>query len=283
QDPVYFVVVMDKTSLAEQPAGQRMEAGTTVRLEPGEADHARLKPDETHHIGLKGHFQNHSLKLVPSRDKVVNMAARDFDDTLVRLADEKPLDIAGVGDVILKNSFGTRWNLKDLRIAKNMVAFKGNVPDVRKVDIYFYKLGGLGKQKKLYFIMSYDRYNANLQVECLKFDNGGGLRILEENWRGKDTSLAHLKAAAQMKCDTTGYKESPGQYGAGGRDKSPNGEGWWCQEDQKVGGGVAVVLAGNGVNSAQCFLKGRQSYGLMKDENDAYVMNEVQGKKVKHS
>ncbi|GJR18762.1 putative reverse transcriptase domain-containing protein [Tanacetum coccineum] len=29
-----------------------------------------------------------------------------------------------------------------------------------------------------------------------------GLRILEEEWRGKDTSLAHLKATAQMKCDT---------------------------------------------------------------------------------
>ncbi|GJU10011.1 hypothetical protein Tco_1132407 [Tanacetum coccineum] len=29
-----------------------------------------------------------------------------------------------------------------------------------------------------------------------------GLRIPEEEWRGKDTSLAHLKAAAQMKCNT---------------------------------------------------------------------------------
>ncbi|GKD14659.1 hypothetical protein Tco_1199066 [Tanacetum coccineum] len=31
---------------------------------------------------------------------------------------------------------------------------KSNVPDVRKVDIYFCKPGGLGKQKKLSFIMS---------------------------------------------------------------------------------------------------------------------------------
>ncbi|GJT07004.1 retrovirus-related pol polyprotein from transposon TNT 1-94 [Tanacetum coccineum] len=29
-----------------------------------------------------------------------------------------------------------------------------------------------------------------------------GLRIPKEEWRGKDTSLAHLKAVAQMKCDT---------------------------------------------------------------------------------
>nr|GEU84221.1 hypothetical protein [Tanacetum cinerariifolium] len=144
-----------------------MEAGTTVGLEPGKADHARLKPDETHHIGLF---------IVPCY--LLQRRVRKVQATLrkVRLADEKTLDIAGVGDVILKNSFGTSWNLKDLRIAKNVLAFKGNVPDVRKVDIYFYKPGGLGKQKKLYFIMSYDRYNANLQVECLKFDNGGRSR-----------------------------------------------------------------------------------------------------------
>ncbi|GKG29465.1 hypothetical protein Tco_0416830, partial [Tanacetum coccineum] len=35
-----------------------------------------------------------------------------------------------------------------------MLASKGNVPDVRKVDIYFCKPGGLGKQKKISFIMS---------------------------------------------------------------------------------------------------------------------------------
>nr|GEY63486.1 retrovirus-related Pol polyprotein from transposon TNT 1-94 [Tanacetum cinerariifolium] len=33
----------------------------------------------------------------------------------VRLADDKTLDIAGIGDVVLKNSFGTSWILKDIR------------------------------------------------------------------------------------------------------------------------------------------------------------------------
>ncbi|GKD37096.1 hypothetical protein Tco_1257303, partial [Tanacetum coccineum] len=33
----------------------------------------------------------------------------------VRLADDKTLDIAGVGDVVLKTSFGTSWTLKDVR------------------------------------------------------------------------------------------------------------------------------------------------------------------------
>ncbi|GJW07072.1 retrovirus-related pol polyprotein from transposon TNT 1-94 [Tanacetum coccineum] len=34
----------------------------------------------------------------------------------VRLADDKTLDTAGVGDVVLKTSFGTTWTLKDVRI-----------------------------------------------------------------------------------------------------------------------------------------------------------------------
>ncbi|GKC46832.1 hypothetical protein Tco_1064554, partial [Tanacetum coccineum] len=101
---------------------------------------------------MKGHFQNQCSKLVASRDKDVNQAARDFDDALVccventvedhimdsgasfhaayckeelersrlrsgkvRLADDKTLDIASVGDVVLKTSFGTSWTLKEVR------------------------------------------------------------------------------------------------------------------------------------------------------------------------
>ncbi|GJY86313.1 hypothetical protein Tco_0500339 [Tanacetum coccineum] len=33
-----------------------------------------------------------------------------------------------------------------IRISMSMLASKGNVPDVQKVDIYFCKPGGLGKQ-----------------------------------------------------------------------------------------------------------------------------------------
>ncbi|GJR15594.1 hypothetical protein Tco_0798246 [Tanacetum coccineum] len=69
--------------------------------------------------------ENQYSKPVTSRDKEVNMAARDYDDALlerfklrsgkVRLADDKTLDIVGVGDVVLKISFGTSWTLKDVR------------------------------------------------------------------------------------------------------------------------------------------------------------------------
>ncbi|GJW53653.1 hypothetical protein Tco_0097738 [Tanacetum coccineum] len=216
-----------------------------------------------------------SSKIGEIKGKEVNMAAGDSDDALlccvenkvedriinsgasfhatyckeeleglklrsgkVRLADDKILDIAGIGDVVLKTSFGPNveaciW----LRIGMSMLASKGNVLDVRKVDIYFCKPGGLGKYKNLSFIMSVKTrklqrscgmYNANLKFgiterlsqtfiaesmglraeapKILWADSVSttyliyripylpiGLRILEEEWRRKDTSLTHLK------------------------------------------------------------------------------------------
>ncbi|GKE66800.1 retrovirus-related pol polyprotein from transposon TNT 1-94, partial [Tanacetum coccineum] len=38
----------------------------------------------------------------------------------VRLADDKTLDIAGIGDVVLKTSFRTIWALKDVRYITNL-------------------------------------------------------------------------------------------------------------------------------------------------------------------
>nr|GEU52469.1 hypothetical protein [Tanacetum cinerariifolium] len=121
-------------------------------------------------------------------------------------------------------------------IGMSMLAFKGNVLEVRKLDIYFCKPDGFEKQKNLSFIMSCGRYNANLQFGVaerlsqtfraksmmLRAEAPNmlwaysvsmayliyrmpyvpiGLRIPEEEWRGKDNSLAHLKLL--------GYEESP--------------------------------------------------------------------------
>nr|GEY04022.1 retrovirus-related Pol polyprotein from transposon TNT 1-94 [Tanacetum cinerariifolium] len=93
----------------------------------------------------------------------------------VRLADDETLDIAGVRDVVLRTSFGKNWTLKDVRYIPSLkirlisveqldeedyhdwyehVSFQSNVPDVWMVDIYFCKPDGLGKQRKLSFIMS---------------------------------------------------------------------------------------------------------------------------------
>ncbi|GKB43623.1 retrovirus-related pol polyprotein from transposon TNT 1-94 [Tanacetum coccineum] len=217
----------------------------------------------------KGHFHNQCLKLVASRDKEVNMAAGDSDDALVccventvedrimdsgasfhatyckeelerfklrsgkvRLADDKTLDIAAIGDVVLKTSFGTNQHgmlLKVsfvgelvgtnveaciwLRIGMSMLASKGNVPNVQKVDIYFCKPGGLGimsvKTRKLQSKSCGRVESTGIRVEAPKMlwaDSVStayliyripyvpiGLRIPEEEWRGKDTSLTHLK------------------------------------------------------------------------------------------
>ncbi|GJX25936.1 retrovirus-related pol polyprotein from transposon TNT 1-94 [Tanacetum coccineum] len=158
----------------------------------------------------------------------------------VRLVYDKTLDIVGVGDVILKTSFGTCWTLKDvsLEVARGnkcgslyMVELP-KVPDIRKVDIYFCKPGGLRKQKNLSFIMSektrklqrgwrvtfgvaerlsrtFKAESTGLRAEASKMlwvDSVSttylihripyvpiGLGILKEEWRGKDTSLANIK------------------------------------------------------------------------------------------
>ncbi|GKC69252.1 retrovirus-related pol polyprotein from transposon TNT 1-94 [Tanacetum coccineum] len=212
----------------------------------------------------------------------------------VRFADDKTLDIAGVGDVVLKTSFGTSWTLKDVMYIPNLkrrlilvgqldeegyhVGFRDQQWKVSKgslVVAHGNKYGSLymvefGKAEESFLHnvredketakRSYGKYNANLQEKCLKFDNGEeykqkargfvqrlrrcwadsvsttyliyripyvliGMRILEEEWQGKDTSLAHLKVfgcdsivkgkdvcgeamkftsytAPQMKCDT---------------------------------------------------------------------------------
>nr|GEY69052.1 retrovirus-related Pol polyprotein from transposon TNT 1-94 [Tanacetum cinerariifolium] len=213
----------------------------------------------------EGHFQNMCSKLVASKDKEVNMAARDSDDALVFCVENTVKDRIMDFDASFNATYckeelerfklrsdkahsrprekvNLSWQLdeKVTMIDMSMLDSKGNVPDVRKIDVYFYKPGGLGKQKNLSFILlvktrncidcsrSCDSYNANLQfgvteilsrtfraestwlrVESPKLLWGDsisttyliyhipyfsiGLRIPEEEWRGKDTSLTHLK------------------------------------------------------------------------------------------
>ncbi|GKC64151.1 hypothetical protein Tco_1096749 [Tanacetum coccineum] len=148
------------------------------------------------------------FKPVTSKDKEVNMTARDYNDALVccientindlimnfgasfhatyckeelerfklysgkvRLANDKTLDIAGVGDVVLKTSFGTSWTLKDVRyipgLKKRLIsvgqldeeghinekgmkilASKSRIPDLQKGVVGFCEPCVLGKQKK---------------------------------------------------------------------------------------------------------------------------------------
>ncbi|GKF06992.1 hypothetical protein Tco_0041216 [Tanacetum coccineum] len=134
----------------------------------------------------------------------------------------------GIGAIINGSGSAALWHqrLGDMsRIGMSMLASKGKVLDVRKVDIYFCKPGGLGKQENLSFIMSMKSRklqsrscgraeSTGIRVEALKMLWAYsvstayliyripyvpiGLRILEEEWRGKDTSLTYLK----MKCDT---------------------------------------------------------------------------------
>ncbi|GKD06073.1 hypothetical protein Tco_1181047 [Tanacetum coccineum] len=207
---------------------------------------------------VKGHFQNQSSKLVATRGKEVNMVAGDSDDALVccventvedrimdsgasfhatyckdvlerfklrsgkvRLADDKTLDIVGIGDVVLKTFFGTSWTLEDVRIGMNMLASKGNILDVWKVARWFGEaeesfLHNVSEDKETAETASgvvrargFKAESTRIRVEAPKMlwaDSVSttyliyripyvliGLRILREEWRGKDTSLTHSK------------------------------------------------------------------------------------------
>ncbi|GKA46728.1 retrovirus-related pol polyprotein from transposon TNT 1-94 [Tanacetum coccineum] len=141
----------------------------------------------------------------------------------VRLADDKTLDITCVGDVVLKTSFGTNWTLKDVScvITKTMVNVAiGNehlLPKAKRfrctnidMDSFFHNVK---EDKKL---QSRVVESTGIRAEAPKMlwaDSVSttyliygipyvpiGLRIPEEEWRGKDTS--RTLEVAQMKCDT---------------------------------------------------------------------------------
>ncbi|GJQ96498.1 retrovirus-related pol polyprotein from transposon TNT 1-94 [Tanacetum coccineum] len=198
------------------------------------------------------------FKPVTSRDKEVNMAARDYDDALVccvenmiddrimdfgasfhatyckeelerfklhsskvRLADDKTLDIAGVGDVVLKTSFSTSWTLKDVRyipgLKKRLIsgrgnatlwnqrlghmsekgikilASKGRILNLQKTTVGFCEPYVLGKQKKA--------DPATMLPLSMTAAGSYGVPNSRREWQGKEASLAHLRAMAQMRCD----------------------------------------------------------------------------------
>nr|GEZ04940.1 retrovirus-related Pol polyprotein from transposon TNT 1-94 [Tanacetum cinerariifolium] len=181
-------------------------------------------------------------------DKVVNMAARDSDDALVCCVEntvedhimdsgasfhatyceeelerfrlrsckvcltyDKTLDIAAVGDVVLKTSFGTSWTRRDVRYIPGLNRRLILVGQLEEEGYHF----GVAERLSGTFIAE----NMGLRAEDPKMLWANSvsaayliyripyipirLHIPEEKWLGKDTSLAHLKAVAQMKCDTS--------------------------------------------------------------------------------
>ncbi|GKA04547.1 hypothetical protein Tco_0683667 [Tanacetum coccineum] len=132
----------DKGRGKKQDTGQKQNKSRSKSKKRGQS---KNRQDITcWNCNQKSHFQNQSSKPVTSKDKEVNMAAGDYNDALVccientidgrimdsgasfhatyckeelerfklrsgkvRLADDKTLDIACVGDVVLKTSFGT--------------------------------------------------------------------------------------------------------------------------------------------------------------------------------
>ncbi|GJV91466.1 hypothetical protein Tco_1539279 [Tanacetum coccineum] len=159
------------------------------------------------------------------KDKEVNQAARDSDDALVccventvedrimdsgvsfhatyckeelerfklrsgkvRLADDKTLDIAGVRDVVLKTFFGTSWTLKDVRwFGEAQESFLHNVSEDKETTET--AAGVTVEASKMLWADSVSTAYLIYRILYVPI----GLRIPEEEWRGKDTSLTHLK------------------------------------------------------------------------------------------
>ncbi|GJT92114.1 hypothetical protein Tco_1080959 [Tanacetum coccineum] len=148
----------------------------------------------------------------------------------VRLACDKTLDITGVGDFVLKTSFGTSWTLKDVRyhigfgdqqwkVTKgSLVVAHGN----KRVSLYMVENWWFGEAEEAFLHnVREDKETAETTAGVAFCVENGivmlkmvpetplqfgvaerlsltfraesiGLRAKEE-WRGKDTSLAHLK------------------------------------------------------------------------------------------
>ncbi|GKA06930.1 retrovirus-related pol polyprotein from transposon TNT 1-94 [Tanacetum coccineum] len=249
----------------------------------------------------KGHFQNQCSKPVTSKDKEVNMAARDYDDALVccventiddrimdsgasfhatyckeelerfkllsgkvRLADDKTLDIAGVGDVLDEEGYHVGFEDQQWKVTKGslvvacgnkrgslymvevpsdginatidgrgnaalwhqrlgymsekgmkILASKGRIPDLQKAVVGFCEpcvLGKLNSRSRKYSSRDFIGYYAENWIRMLKTvletsqQNGVAermnrtlderskrFRIPEEEWQGKEVSLAHLR------------------------------------------------------------------------------------------
>ncbi|GJR25593.1 putative RNA-directed DNA polymerase [Tanacetum coccineum] len=171
----------DKCRGRKQDRGQKQKRSRSKSKKRGQS---KNRQDITcWNCNQKGHFQNQCLQTVASKNKEVHMAVRDYDDALVccvenmiedgimdssasfhatfcqeelekfrlrsskvHLADDKTLDIARVGDVVLKTSFGTSWTLKDVRY---IPCLKRRLISVGQLDEEGYHVGFGDQQWKV--------------------------------------------------------------------------------------------------------------------------------------
>ncbi|GKA97148.1 retrovirus-related pol polyprotein from transposon TNT 1-94, partial [Tanacetum coccineum] len=94
-----------------------------------------------------------------------------------RLVDDKTLDIAGVGDVVLKISFGTSWTLKDV----SLVVARGN----KRGSMYMVEVPSDGINTTID-----DRGNATLWHQRLGHMSEKGIKILASKGRIPDLQKA---------------------------------------------------------------------------------------------
>nr|GEV22623.1 retrovirus-related Pol polyprotein from transposon TNT 1-94 [Tanacetum cinerariifolium] len=123
-------------------------------------------------------------KPVASKDKEVHMAVRDYDDALVCCVENTVEDRIMDSDASFHPTFCKEelenfrlHSVKNLRLGRisdkgmKILASKDMIPDLQKAVVGFCEPCVLGKQKKKW--KAAVENETNLQVKCLKSDNGG--------------------------------------------------------------------------------------------------------------
>nr|GEU29318.1 retrovirus-related Pol polyprotein from transposon TNT 1-94 [Tanacetum cinerariifolium] len=86
-----------------------------------------------------------------------------------------------------------------------ILTLKGRIPDLQKAVVGFYEPCVLGNGRREYSSIEFIKYCVENEIRMLKTvlekPQQNGFLITEGEWQGKEDSLAHLKAMAQMRCD----------------------------------------------------------------------------------
>nr|GEV07169.1 retrovirus-related Pol polyprotein from transposon TNT 1-94 [Tanacetum cinerariifolium] len=168
----------------------------------------------------------------------------------IRLADDKTLDIASVEDVVLKTYFGTSWSLKNVRLRRPIVeGYKGSLVVAHRnqceslymVEDWYEHVSLQSRRSRC------TEESTGIRAEALEMvwaDSIStayliyhipyvliGLHILEEEWRGKNTSPTHLKSLDGSSDTSEGSKNNGSFEDCERSDKEDSKDGASSEEE----------------------------------------------------
>nr|GEX38527.1 retrovirus-related Pol polyprotein from transposon TNT 1-94 [Tanacetum cinerariifolium] len=189
----------------------------------------------------------------------------------VCLAYDKTLDIAAVRDVVLKTSFGTSWTLRDVRYIPGLKRRLILVGQLEEEGYHF----GVAERLSRTFIAE----SMGLRAEDSKMlwaDSVSAayliyripyilirMRILEDKWLGKDTSLAHLKRLGGSS-DTSEGSENIRSFEDSGRSDEDSEDGASSKTCMKIQQRVQGSSKKKAINEEMVSLEKNQTCSLVR-------------------